>query len=415
MKIAIYEIYGLNKNAGGPSGYLWHLNEGLSRVGHEGIAFLIGHADAAMSRPAPSRAAERLRRVSPTLWTLAKSFGPTRLRKIWVDAFRRPVDAYFLPEKVEAQLLAERYDAIHCHCTPDAVAAHNSLVRLGLRDTTKLVLTSHCPEKPSQERLAGYIAHGLHRSLAPRMLRALDAIDARAIEVADHLLFPCAEALEVYTQSWPGFSAAIAGKPIDYVITGVVNPEIGDPDMWKSALPQGRTLLSYAGRHNTIKGYDILAQAIPPLLREDNVSMVVAGHQGPLFAPEDPNWIEVGWTRNVQELIKACDIFVLPNRNTYFDLVAIEVMALGKPIVATNTGGNKALARLSDGVVLCETSPDSMRETLRELASNKALIAELGEKNRAVFLENMEAAIFARNYKSVLRKIVRADAERVAI
>ncbi|PZQ78793.1 MAG: hypothetical protein DI549_21870 [Ancylobacter novellus] len=143
--------------------------------------------------------------------------------------------------------------------------------------------------------------------------------------------------------------------------------------------------------------------------------MVVAGHQGPLFAPEDPNWIEVGWTRNVQELIKACDIFVLPNRNTYFDLVAIEVMALGKPIVATNTGGNKALARLSDGVVLCETSPDSMRETLRELASNKALIAELGEKNRAVFLENMEAAIFARNYKSVLRKIVRADAERVAI
>ena len=53
------------------------------------------------------------------------------------------------------------------------------------------------------------------------------------------------------------------------------------------------------------------------------------------------HWIEVGWTNDPHSLIAASDVFVLPNHETYFDLILLEVLSLGVPVVMSRTGGNK--------------------------------------------------------------------------
>ena len=56
---------------------------------------------------------------------------------------------------------------------------------------------------------------------------------------------------------------------------------------------------------------------------------------------QNPRWIELGWINYGNEVIANSDVFVLPNKETYFDLVALEVMRQGTPILMTKTGGNK--------------------------------------------------------------------------
>ena len=43
------------------------------------------------------------------------------------------------------------------------------------------------------------------------------------------------------------------------------------------------------------------------------------------------------WTNDPHSLINASDMFILPNKETYFDLIMLEVLSMGKIVLATNT------------------------------------------------------------------------------
>lgn len=51
---------------------------------------------------------------------------------------------------------------------------------------------------------------------------------------------------------------------------------------------------------------------------------------------------------NTNKLLKEVDVFILPNQKTYFDIIALEILRAGIPLVTTYTGGNKYLASLND-------------------------------------------------------------------
>lgn len=405
VRVAVYEPNVPMQNAGGPRGYLWQLVEGLKKVGDGGIEFLFEPQAGIRQSNGLAERASKLKALSPTLWRLGKTFLAERLRKEWMEIYFKDLDSYHLPARAEQRLKEGRFDVLHCHSTLHALMGHNSLTRLGLRSTTSLVLTSHSPERPADERVAVFTGYGLLSLMVPRLKARLEAIDVRAVEVVDHLIFPCENSRKIYETFWPGFEKLVGQKPVSYLMTGIV--DIGEPPDF--ALDSGRTenrpLICYAGRHNRVKGYDLLVDAALPLVSAGDITVVVAGHAGPISAPEHPNWIEVGWTNKVHSLIKTCDVFVLPNRNTYFDLVAIEVMALGRPIIATDTGGNKTLAKLSEGVLLCEPTPESIRGRIEEIAGDPARMAALGAANRSAFLDYLTANKFAANYESIMTSI----------
>ena len=115
---------------------------------------------------------------------------------------------------------------------------------------------------------------------------------------------------------------------------------IGHP-ISKLSLPKNAFVISYIGRHNHVKGYDFIQKlAMEVWKTAPNVFFVIGGNETPMKGIKDSRWKELGWV-NTQDVLNQSDIFILPNRETYFDLIALEVLRQGVPLVATRTGGNK--------------------------------------------------------------------------
>lgn len=106
-------------------------------------------------------------------------------------------------------------------------------------------------------------------------------------------------------------------------------------------IPDNAFVITYFGRHNEIKGYDILKEVGMKLLKKyDNLYFLCAG-VGPVLPLKHPRWIELGFINNTQELLSQSDLYILPNRETYFDLVVLEILRSSTNLLLSNTGGNK--------------------------------------------------------------------------
>ncbi|HWA01661.1 MAG TPA: glycosyltransferase family 4 protein [Caulobacterales bacterium] len=389
----------LARNAGGPSGYLWHLREGLREIGAaDAFAFVTPEAQPRQRKNAKAwKSAALAHPLARPLFLASRRLAPSKAERAAKRLLETPLDAHRLPAGVEA-MLADGDVALHCHSTMDALRAHNSLAALGRRQNVRLWLTSHTPEMPAREKADKLRATGAPPSLVERATVRWLEIDRAAFASVDELVFPCPEALEPYVQTDDQVGAIFAKRPMRYVYTGIVDPPHGA----HFALPGEGLRFAYAGRHNSVKGYDWLAEAAPPVLDATGAWMIVAGGPGPVAAPTHPRWRELGWIANAPDMIRAADVFILPNRRTYFDLIALEVMAAGAPLLASATGGNVALARESEGVVLFEPSREGLGRGMREIAARgRENLKRLGETNRAAYEAKFSAARFARAYATL--------------
>lgn len=399
---AIFIEWPLGRNSGGPSGYLWHLRSGLERAGMSHLIKFVAPSEPPSRPLVNSRVAkivDSAAGVSDSLWRLLKTYGPTTVSRERREYISGSLSDFVARPDWEALLGDKDYRSFHCHTSLDCLRVHNSLSRLGRRDDVLLFLTLHCPEMPALEKLEVMKNNGLSKRAEKAVLNRLLEIDVGAISCADRMIFPCAEALDPYRETFPAIESFLDPKKISYVLTGIGEParESLSPEIFKGK--EDRLKMLYIGRHNEVKGYDFLSKAVPPLLDCYQATMIVAGSQGPLFAPKHPHWVELGWISNAQDVIAQSDVFLLPNARTYFDLVALEVMAHGVPVLASKTGGNKKLAALSAGVILFDRNEEAFAAAIKEfmaLPRDKRLA--LGKMNRAAYDKFFTVETFARNY-----------------
>ena len=64
------------------------------------------------------------------------------------------------------------------------------------------------------------------------------------------------------------------------------------------------------------------------LFNNQNTYFLIAGKEEPMKGLDNSHWIEVGWTNDPHSLIAASDVFVLPNHETYFDLVFLSMFVI---------------------------------------------------------------------------------------
>ena len=289
---------------------------------------------------------------------------------------------------------------IHAHETVQAILLHNELVARGRRSRIKLMLTSHCPELPGTERAAAYRSAGLVGLLSDRVEKAHIQADEYAFAIADMAIFPSPESMDPYLSASTSISATLKAKEVRFVLTGVRSKEAANMPVPPALKECGdKFIICFIGRHNSIKGYDLLKDAAKILLeRYPDIAIVVAGVPGPVEPLSHPRWIECGWMSNPEQLIAASDVFVLPNRSTFFDLVLLEAMSIGTPIIASRTGGNVTVAAMSKGVRLF----DGLNGFVCEIEKMKSLSgmerASLAEANRRTYRGNFSVEHFASNY-----------------
>ena len=133
------------------------------------------------------------------------------------------------------------------------------------------------------------------------------------------------------------------------------------------------------------KNHELMIDAIKQL--EENYHLILVGRGERKEQIEDyisKNKLQerihtLGLREDIPQIMKNCDIFVLPSKWEGFGIVAIEAMAAGLPVIASNVEG---LAQVvSDaGILFDNTSAKSLSTSIKNVIKNENLYATLKNK-----------------------------------
>lgn len=300
-----------------------------------------------------------------------------------------------------------KYDIIHFHSTYAMYTVKDSLKDFN----GSVVLTSHSPKVLHKEFIEDYIDDEQY-SKNKEMLEKLDIMDEYAFNRADYIIFPCEYAEEPYYNSWNKYKSIhdLNRDKYRYLPTGIPQKkyDVSASEIRKKyGIPEDAFVISYVGRHNETKGYDQIKIMAEDLLKKyDNIYFLIAGKEEPLQGLSNDRWIECGWTNIASSIINASDVFLLPNKETYFDLVMLEVLSLGKVVLATETGGNKYFkSAASEGIHFYDYN--NINGAVEELESLYKLsnedIKKLGQENYLLYKEHFTSEKFLKEYIELLK------------
>jgi glycosyltransferase involved in cell wall biosynthesis len=154
----------------------------------------------------------------------------------------------------------------------------------------------------------------------------------------------------------------------------------------------GPVVLMLARLHEE-KGFRYLFEALPPVVeRVGRLTVLVAGdgpHRGVLEEDIRARGLAgvvrlLGWRNDVAALIGLSSLVVLPSLAESFGFVLVEAMGLGKPVVATTTGGIPEVVTDGEtGLLVPPGDAPALSEAISRLLLDPRAAASLGEAGRS--------------------------------
>lgn len=224
---------------------------------------------------------------------------------------------------------------------------------------------------------------------------------------------------------------SLPGDKIDVIPNGV-DPEMSRPPdaefvrqtRLRFARPEDR-LVFYVGRLVYEKGVHVLLDAVPQVLAEvPNTRFVIAG-DGYYASVLREKAAKMGLGQAVtfagrisdeerDALYAAADVAVFPSLYEPFGIVALEAMARGTAVVASDVGGLSEVIRHEEtGVKVYPGSADSLAWGIRRVLSDAGFRSLLSQRGREDALSRFGWDAVAASTHSVYER-VRAEAARVA-
>lgn len=377
---------------GGARGYLYGLKKGLDGVHNENlkIEFLPGHTSM-----------NNLRKFSKT--------SHNKLIKCLLKLYRRIKhirnNLSILNQKTDSPVDITEYDMLHFHSASEMYKLRDVLNKY----KGKVLFTSHSPQPAANEYIES--SSQLELFFFGRKYKQLVYMDRYAFERADYIIFPCVYSEEPYFHYWSEYGLIKDSKKeaYKYLLTGTSAAKVKrtrEEVLKRHHIPDTAFVITYVGRHNEIKGYDKL-KAIGEILlnKYSNLYFLIAGNMGPIGPLKHDRWIEVGWTNEPHSYTAASNVFVLPNKETYFDLVLLEVLSTGTPIVASRTGGNKYFENFH-GVMLYDSIEDAVKhiETLMQFTDDA--VGLLRAENKELFKTSFTPEVFAEQFCKIIETCI---------
>ena len=392
MREFIYYHRNELKPKGGPSGYLYNLNKGLLECNVCGIDFL------------PDRKITIKNKIRAKIINYPKVYKIIHnlTHGIYGDNI---LNMIFHSKKYDAVVDLNDYDVVHFHNTLDMYMCKDSLNFY----KGKVLLTSHSPKVFHKELLDDFADSTKNRRISE--IEAIDVIDKYAFERADYIIFPVPEATECYFNTWDKFESIYNKnkQKFYYLPTGTTPKKYSlnkSEFREKYGIPQDAFVVSYIGRHNEVKGYDTVKKVAQLVLEKyDDIYFVIGGQQGPLYQLNNKKWIEIGWTNDPGSIINGSDIFMLPNKETYFDLVMLEVLSIGTPVVTSYTGGNKYFERFGSKGITLYKSNEELIEAILKFKNSTEDLEILRNENRKLYNDYFSNEKFARGYLQLVNEL----------
>lgn len=257
-----------------------------------------------------------------------------------------------------------------------------------------VVVVHHCVFDPDLRQYKSALQSLYHRFFAEprevRSLRAADAVVAVSHYVANHL-------------------RQKLGMDGVEVIYNWVDTELFKPQPQEARGNRPFRLL-FVGKLSRLKGGDLLA----PLMRRQETAFELRFTAEPQDCRSmnlPANMIPIGKLAE-QDMARAyqeCDAVLLPSRAEGFGYAALEAMACGKPVIASN---NTALPEIIvNGVtgILCRTGDvDAFADARCWLVRDAALCLKMGETGRARVLAQFPEQAALRAYRHLIKRLVGA-------
>ena len=115
------------------------------------------------------------------------------------------------------------------------------------------------------------------------------------------------------------------------------------------------------------------------LLVGDGPDRVPAEHRARELGISD-DVLFMGKQEAVQDILSIADVFVMPSGSETFGLAALEAMACGVPVVASNIGGLPELVDHGENGYLCPLdNVDAFAERIRQIVSSDTLQKKMGD------------------------------------
>jgi glycogen(starch) synthase len=172
-------------------------------------------------------------------------------------------------------------------------------------------------------------------------------------------------------------------------------PEGVEDEMWQGEVaPHDGSYILAIGRLSREKGFDVLLRAFAVILENCRTARLLLVGDGPESLPLkglaerlriDNNVTFYGSANRaeVRQLIAACQMMIVPSRIEGFGIVVLEGMALGKTVVASNTGGIPDI--ISDKVSGLLVPPEdelALAQAIVRVMSDNALRERIGSSGR---------------------------------
>jgi glycosyltransferase involved in cell wall biosynthesis len=278
---------------------------------------------------------------------------------------RKPLSPAWIADLLN-HIQTQRIDLLHIHgpiaATPGRIAARLAKI--------PAPVTFHFPASRY---------HGTLQTMRARIGRALYITVDRWL---NHLLpGPLIYVSQIYRQEEIRAGRAPGGKTI-YIPNGINLAACSLPSAPRLPLP---LIVLFAGRLSSEKGCDTLIQSLSMLPNDLPPTECLIAGQGPLraaletqaqalSAPDRPRIRFLGFREDVNRLMSAADLFVLPSRSEAASLALMEALAAGLPSIVTAVGDSAQMVDTGPaGISIPPDDPAALAQAMARLLSDEPL------------------------------------------
>lgn len=312
---------------------------------------------------------------------------------ISIVQYNRNVGTWRLGMKLKAQLINDKFDLLHTHNETSTI--FGALSTFGI-SSVKFICTIHNGDRGSyslKQRIENYLA-----------FRRCDAI----VSVTEQIV----QTMSAREFVGPGRIRVIKNgiKPVDPT-------EVSEKMALKKSLSIKDTdlVVGCVGRLVPVKNHILFLSAFKSALpSHPNMVLILVG-DGPL-RDEIKNTVHslglepfvrlLGDRKDVPALLNMMDMFALPSLNEGHSISVLEAFSAGKPVIASNRGGNPTLVTHGlSGLLVDPEDINAMAEAIKYLATNPEIRSSMGAEGRMVQKKLYGMEICSRNYLELYRSL----------
>jgi glycosyltransferase involved in cell wall biosynthesis len=296
-----------------------------------------------------------------------------------------------LPANLDAVLRKAPFDILHAHLPHGEVYGEIAMRAFPSR---RFVVSRH-----NDDRFRRWLP--MRPVFAPSLRRA-DRIIAISQSLRRFLIEvekAAAEKVEVIPYGLDAESFSREGHP------GAFRAEIGARE---------NPLVGFIGRLTGQKGVDVLLRAFALVERHHpTVKLILAGE-----GPDRPALARLakslglrrvmflGWREDAADIMADIDLLVVPSRWEGFGLVALEAMAMGKPVVASNVSAlPEIVAHAETGLLVSPGDAAELAEAMMAILSDTKRAAEMGRAARERVLKEFPVERMARRMSGLYKQL----------